>query len=484
MKHVWLVALALAASCSKSNSEACCTSEADCTAVGLPSGSTCPSGQACSQHACITEECTSDGDCNDPTPVCASGLCVACDSTHGCAASAPVCAIDMTTCSGCGDSGECASFPEAPVCDTMSGACVQCVTAADCASTTPVCDHGSCRTCNADADCASGACTVDGTCVDPIGVIYVSTAGTDAGTCPMMSPCATLHYAVTQVESGRLDIVLAPGSYTDNVTIFGGPLTIGLHGGGATLSPTSTSSPAITTGETPVLISDLMVTGQVGTSGSVISTGTALVTLRSLSLDNASPLAVNGPATATDLRVTDAISFGVAVGGVGNLSVDRATITGGVIGVVCGTSPTAHVELTNVVIVGAADVGLGVQGCSGSVEFSTIADNGPQTPAQTQVSCGAGPFAITSTIIAAGSTATAMVAGTCTFTTTIASGQSIPNTMNVDPVFVDRAHGDYHITAASPAKDAVPTGPPDDFEGDARPQGAAFDIGADELKQP
>jgi hypothetical protein len=52
--------------------------------------------------------------------------------------------------------------------------------------------------------------------------------------------------------------------------------------------------------------------------------------------------------------------------------------------------------------------------------------------------------------------------------------------MNVDPKFVDAPNRDYHIAPTSPARDAVDTGPSTDFEGDPRPRGAKFDIGADE----
>jgi uncharacterized repeat protein (TIGR01451 family) len=51
-----------------------------------------------------------------------------------------------------------------------------------------------------------------------------------------------------------------------------------------------------------------------------------------------------------------------------------------------------------------------------------------------------------------------------------------------DPVFVDPAGGDYHIGPSSAAIDAgLDAGVTADFDGDARPQGKGYDIGADEL---
>jgi hypothetical protein len=44
--------------------------------------------------------------------------------------------------------------------------------------------------------------------------------------------------------------------------------------------------------------------------------------------------------------------------------------------------------------------------------------------------------------------------------------------------------GDYHILPGSDAHNTAAGGLGDDFEGDARPQGANFDIGADEIAEP
>jgi hypothetical protein len=67
------------------------------------------------------------------------------------------------------------------------------------------------------------------------------------------------------------------------------------------------------------------------------------------------------------------------------------------------------------------------------------------------------------------------------------TGTIYTGTVNVweTPYFVDPDAGDYHICSASAAKDAAPNaGTSDDIDGDARPQAAGYDIGADEHTQP
>ena len=55
--------------------------------------------------------------------------------------------------------------------------------------------------------------------------------------------------------------------------------------------------------------------------------------------------------------------------------------------------------------------------------------------------------------------------------------------LHVDPLFIDAAGGDYHLTVTSPMIDAGTTLAwlAEDVDGDARPDFCLFDIGADEV---
>jgi len=63
------------------------------------------------------------------------------------------------------------------------------------------------------------------------------------------------------------------------------------------------------------------------------------------------------------------------------------------------------------------------------------------------------------------------------------AGSIVTGTVNLwgDPAFVDPDGGDYHLGPASAAIDAgVDAGVTTDIDGDARPIGSGYDIGADE----
>jgi hypothetical protein len=88
--------------------------------------------------------------------------------------------------------------------------------------------------------------------------------------------------------------------------------------------------------------------------------------------------------------------------------------------------------------------------------------------------------------VAQGSTATLQATLWGNETDWAGAGTLLTGTVNVwgDPAFVDPAAGDYHISLGSAAIDAgVDAGVTSDMDGQPRPIGGGYDIGADELGQ-
>jgi hypothetical protein len=64
------------------------------------------------------------------------------------------------------------------------------------------------------------------------------------------------------------------------------------------------------------------------------------------------------------------------------------------------------------------------------------------------------------------------------------SGVNSTGDVHGDPAFVDPATGNYHIGPTSAARDSgVDAGVTDDLDGETRPQGSGYDIGADEYRR-
>jgi hypothetical protein len=457
---MFVLVLTAVAGCSKANPNRCCVDESDCTANDIPQGSTCSDGLVCRGNQCIAEVCTTTAECDPAAPYCAAGgLCSA----------------------TCSDSSQCPGFGQDASDKTCSnGSCVQCAASTDCPPQQPVCDSNACRACVLDSECASNACSADGSCVDEASVIYVdATQGLDAGPCTHQAPCKSLQFAVSSATPTRSHIVMAKGTYgtTDITTSTTSAAEIEIHGGGASVQPDSDLDVAtITIYDVAATVHDLDFPGN-GKFNASIECGTAPCTLYRVTFEHAGGIQVGSNMTMHDATITDAVTLSAIelVAG-SHLSLDRVVISGGDEGIAENQSG-ATVNMTNLVVYGMSEGAIILPDTLGSISFVTVADSGLSGTTPRAITCNPA-LSVTSSII--WTPEGTPIGGGCTLNSDIAGPTPVLGTTNQDPMFVDEAHSDYHISASSPAKDQVDTGPANDFEGDPRPQGARYDIGADE----
>jgi parallel beta-helix repeat protein len=150
-----------------------------------------------------------------------------------------------------------------------------------------------------------------------------------------------------------------------------------------------------------------------------------------------------------------------------------------------------------------AGSGVYVSGCTARLRHTTLARNGAITPGEgsglyvTNSGSDYSMVALTNTVLVSHTVGISVTAGnTATLEGTLwgsgewangtdwgGDGEIVTGTVNVwgDPAFVDPDAGDYHIGPGSAAVDAgVDAGVTVDIDGQPRPVGAGYDIGADE----
>lgn len=447
--------MGLLIACTRPNPAVCCLDAADCSEVGIAEVRGCAAGLACVDHECVVPSC----------------------SRMGCEAMAPVCNITTDICEGCTSSTDCERF--ANICDTTTGACVECVGAVDCPADRPICEANACRACKLDTDCASGACGDDGACVAEAAIVYLDAGGVDSGTCTKSAPCRTFAFAVPQTSTTRNHLVLAYGGYVGAVNITGQSTTarpLFIHGGGASLSLAAAQETALLSlVDIPVTIRHLELFAAGGNKGLEVSGASS--TLEDIKVHNGYyGIVTNGALTMRDILI-ESSNYGLLVGG-GSLELDRAVISGRVTSVYSDYPVT--VMISNLLAWGTAARAIELPTALGSISFTTVANSGTDSGTGPRaVSCGYQLTVRSSIIWAPGSTPRPAIQG-CNLVSSIVGPTPVPGAMNLDPQFVDGLNHDYHLAPSSPARDAVDTGPTDDFERDARPRGTRFDIGADE----
>jgi hypothetical protein len=233
---VVMFALVATTACTRRTEGYCCTAADLCEDVGGVE-QLCPSGQLCDDdgslaagplHTCVPDPnaqlCDLDPTvCEAPTPTCVDGLCVECAADVDCVdPGAPQCDLELHRCGDCDDNAQCERFDM--TCGP-AGCCIECAPteppseSEQCDAAAPVCGAtGVCRGCTDHRECGSGACDADaGTCVDPADIAYVDHAAPVGNTaCTETARCDSITKGLAV---GRPFVVLAPGSYQEDVAI-------------------------------------------------------------------------------------------------------------------------------------------------------------------------------------------------------------------------------------------------------------------------
>lgn len=358
----------------------------------------------------------------------------------------------------CTANEQCAS--PTPVCDLAgTGTCVQCVAPDElsaCAGKTPACgDDHLCRACKAHEECSSGACLPDGSCGTDANVAYVDPNGTDNTSCTSDAPCTKVTKALA---TGRAYVKLH-GTTDEQVSINNQNVTL-LADPGAKLTSTSPGVILRVDGTSQVAIYDLSVSDGLGATGFGISmpTGnTAKLTLRRVKVS------------------------GNAAGGI--------SISGGefdIMNSIVATNGSGSSTLGGIKIDGISTAGVH------RIEFTTISANiGPAT-VNTGITCGTvlTPVTFSSNIVYANvvSGGGKQIGGSanCSATYSDVGPDALTGTgnINVDPMFVNAAQGNFHIGASSPVKDVADPAATleSDIDAEMRPAGSGRDMGADEAQ--
>ncbi|HEY5925099.1 MAG TPA: choice-of-anchor Q domain-containing protein [Kofleriaceae bacterium] len=418
----------------------------------------------------------------------------------------------------CSAAGEC---PEGQSCDTTQtpptcvaalidasiDASLDCVTSNDCSNANlPVCDDvvHQCRGCRADAEC-NGICTeYNGVCVGNGQSIFVSPTGTDGGNCMATSPCRTFSFAMQQMTANRRTIRVGDGEYMSSgspalaVTDTSGRIVFS----GEDADPNGAFFTAVSNGSTnPVTVqfqasTDVVIEGitvRNGTNDGVRVQGAALLSRMTIQ-GNLQRGIDHQPNNMAALHIWDSLIENNQEGinsNDGSIEVLRSVVRGNRNGGIQVQKSTTTLISTLVVRNGATNSpygGLRLIQLTGQsvIAFVTVAFN--TASSSTAPGIASDTLAIDASIITDNVNAvipSPQICPGCTATYSLFSGTPPIGMGNIaGPAgFVDEANNDFHLMATSAARDAGnPAGSVIyDLDGDKRPLGDGYDIGADEI---
>jgi hypothetical protein len=353
-----------------------------------------------------------------------------------------------------------------------------------CPTDSPICDSNSttCRGCFQDAECPSHVCSEStGLCIPESQTLYVKNGGNDANQCTHDAPCANVSRAVTLVDATRNVIKIYDGDYSDSFV---------------------TSATFLLSGEGNDNNNAYIEFRDFGNHDHVFELDGGTVVVEGVTFDSgkAETVRVQGGATLTmvNVEVADSPVGGIDIAasevtlynceihdGMGteagiNVNNGQLTMLRGLmytLGGACVRVANSKYDIENSILTGCAAEGFAQTGPTPSpavFTFNTVASN------STGVTC-ASPITVTNSIFAYNGVAPQTPA--CAAATySLYNDVVVAGTGNLagDPSFV--AADDLHINFGSPARDkADPASTQnEDFDGEHRPHGPGFDIGADE----
>jgi hypothetical protein len=309
-------------------------------------------------------------------------------------------------------------------------------------------------------NCTSGACLPDGTCANPQDIAWVDENG-GGNACARTAPCARITDGIATARP----YLRVHGTIDDTVAT-SAQFTI-LADAGAQLTRTTSGAIFVANGGADVAVYDFEFNGAPGVTGLVINGGAKVTLERS------------------HVRACD----GGGITNNGTLVVSRSLVDQNPAGGIINNSGVFTIVNSILVYNGSNNSNAGAIQIIGSavgstIELDTIAANGSKNAGEASggVSCMSS-FTVARTLLAGNTVSNdpnnnkANANGLCNVSTSM-----LVTTLG-DFVAPTLPPYDFHLAPTSTAIDHASTSAiTTDYDGDTRPQGIAFDYGADEYK--